>query len=69
MSDNMRNRPGADQGNNSRMSDENFDNRKRYDGFEGMNYEQIRQPYDPQYKDGKRNTSDSQGNNNRREDV
>jgi hypothetical protein len=25
-------------------------NRKNYEGFEGMNYEQIRQPYNPKHK-------------------
>lgn len=28
--------------------------RKSYDGFEGMNYEQFRQPYNPQHKDRSR---------------
>lgn len=68
MSDNMRNRPGAEPGKNSRMSDENTENRNKYEGFEGMNYEQIRQPYNPGTKDKKRNQTDNQGNNNRREE-
>ena len=36
--------------------------RKNYEGFEGMNYEQIRQPFNPQYKDGN-------NSNDRRKDT
>ena len=45
MSQEMRNRSGEGQGNPVRASEGS--DRKRYEGFEGMNYEQIRQPYDP----------------------
>ena len=42
----MRNRQGEGQGHPGRAGEGS--ERKRYEGFEGMNYEQIRQPYDPQ---------------------
>lgn len=50
MTNKQRNRPNGDQINEGRTSTENGDNRKRYEGFEGMNYEQIRQPYNPSIK-------------------
>ena len=40
--------------------------RRNYDGFEGMNYEQIRQPYNPRYKG--RNNSNEQRNDSKRPD-
>lgn len=56
MSQNTRNQPSDSQGNSDRGSNANQD-RNRYEGFEGMNYEQIRQPYN------------AQRNNNDREDI
>lgn len=40
--------------------------RKNYEGFEGMNYEQFRQPFDPKHKD--RNNSNDERNSQRRPD-
>ena len=40
--------------------------RKFGDGFEGMNYEQIRQPYNPKHKG--RNSSNDQRNDSKRPD-
>ena len=40
----------------SRTATEGND-RKNYEGFEGMNYEQIRQPYNPKHK-GRNSPSD-----------
>ncbi|MGZ5287793.1 MAG: hypothetical protein ACXWB9_11430 [Flavisolibacter sp.] len=53
MSQNMRNQPGEGQGNSGR-GDEHQE-RKRFDGFEGMNYEQKRQPFNPQHTTNSRN--------------
>ena len=63
MADSKRNRPNGDRINGGRISTENGDNRKRYEGFEGMNYEQVRQPYSPQHKD-KNGNPNNQGNEN-----
>ena len=49
----------------SRTATEGND-RKEYDGFEGMNYEQIRQPYDPKHKG--RNSSEDNRNDGKRPD-
>ena len=48
MSENVRNQPGESQGRPDRASD--GPRRTRFEGFEGMNYEQRRQPYNPQRK-------------------
>lgn len=69
MSDTMRDRLSGDQGNSGKMSDENQSQNERYEGFEGMNYEQVRQPYNPQSRDGKRNSSESQSNSGQRENT
>lgn len=37
---------------------------KSYEGFEGMNYEQIRQPYNPKNR-GRNSTSDRQNDSKR----
>jgi hypothetical protein len=47
MSKEIRSNGGGDKDIN-RISNENGE-RKSYEGFEGMNYEQIRQPYNPNY--------------------
>lgn len=57
MSQNTRNQPGGSQENSGRNSGADRE-RKNYEGFEGMNYEQIRQPYNPQHS-----------SNNDREDI
>jgi hypothetical protein len=37
---------------------------QNYEGFEGMNYEQIRQPYNPKHK-GRNSTSDQRSDSKR----
>jgi hypothetical protein len=56
MSQNTRIESSDSQGNSGRGSDDSIE-RKSYEGFEGMNYEQRRQPYNPQH------TSNGNGNN------
>jgi hypothetical protein len=67
MSQNMRNQPSDSQGNSGRGSEEAQD-RKNYEGFEGMNYEQRRQPYDPQHISSS-GGNDSNGNSERRDEL
>ena len=70
MSDSMRNGPMGDQGNSGRMSDESSEQRTNYEGFEGMNYEQIRQPFNPQHNESKRNGApDSPEGSGRKENA
>ena len=57
MSQNSRNHPGTDHGSPGRGMNEGREN-NRYEGFEGMNYEQIRQPYNPQ-RSGSHTTEES----------
>jgi hypothetical protein len=66
MSQDSSNRPGERQGNSGRASNES-QNRKRYEGFEGMNFEQIRQPYNPQSANRTSDPNDN-GNDRKRED-
>ena len=40
--------------------------RKNYEGFEGMNYEQVRQPYNPRHRS--RNSNNDEGKDNKRPD-
>jgi hypothetical protein len=56
MSQNSRNMTG-DAGNSGRGMNDSHE-RKSYEGFEGMNYEQVRQPYPSQ-----ENASNSSGEN------
>ena len=65
MLQNMRNQQGDSQGNFGRGSNETED-RKNYEGFEGMNYEQRRQPYNPQY--ASHNTANDNDGNSKRHD-
>ena len=58
MSQNSRNKPG-DSGNSGRGMNDSHE-RKSYEGFEGMNYEQVRQPY-PSQETGN-NSSGEYGN-------
>jgi hypothetical protein len=73
MSQNSRNPANEGQGNSGR-SDNNSprgDERKRMDGFEGMNYEQKRGPYDP-YRNRERQRGDmdgASGSGNRQDDL
>jgi hypothetical protein len=57
MSQNMRNEASDSQGNSGRGSNDTQE-RRNYEGFEGMNYEQRRQSYNPQH------TSNSIANDN-----
>lgn len=65
MSQNTRNQPSESQGNSGRLSNANRD-RNRYEGFEGMNYEQVRQPYNQQQHNNDR--EDINGSNGMRRD-
>ena len=49
----------------SRTATESND-QKNFEGFEGMNYEQVRQPYNPKYKG--RNSGNDQRNESKRPD-
>jgi hypothetical protein len=70
MLQNMRNQPGEHQENSGSTPAESQD-RNRFEGFEGMNYEQIRQPYQP-HSVKNTNSDDSQQSGSgagRRENV
>jgi hypothetical protein len=64
MSHDSRNEHGRE-GDISRTATEGTE-RWNYEGFEGMNYEQIRQPFDPKHKG--RNSSSDQRNDSKRPD-
>lgn len=49
MSQNMRNEQG-DSWNKSNQLSDNVNSGRNYEGFEGMNFEQARQPYNPDKK-------------------
>ena len=66
MSQNMRNQPSDNQGNSGRGSNETQE-RKNYEVFEGMNYEQRRQPFNPQHLNYN-TANDNDGNSNRRDE-
>lgn len=68
MSQNMGNKPGDSQGNSGRGSD-NSQERKMYEGFEGMNYEQIRQPYNPHHSSNGSRDDDSSSSGKRRDEL
>jgi hypothetical protein len=63
----MRNQPSEIEGNSGRGSNETHD-RKNYEGFEGMNYEQRRQPYNPQHTSSSNGTN-SDGDNKRHDEL
>ena len=67
MSQNTRNQPSDSQGNSGRGSNE-MQERNNYEGFEGMNYEQRRQPYNPQHS-GRNNGSSGDPNSKRHEEL
>lgn len=67
MSQNMRIQPSDSQGSSGRASNETQE-RKNYEGFEGMNYEQIRKPYNPQYRRNSR-AKNNDGDSKRHEDL
>jgi hypothetical protein len=60
MSQNTGNQPSDSQGNSGRGSNESQE-RKNYEGFEGMNYEQRRQPFNPQHTGNNNGTSSNSG--------
>jgi hypothetical protein len=57
MTQHSRNKPVEGQGNPARG--EESQDRKRYEGFEGMNYEQRRQPFDPHKTGNSRGMEDN----------
>ena len=63
MSQNTRSEPGErkEQSERPRSGQE----RSKYEGFEGMNYEQIRQPFQPRKSDKEENGNREQGQNGR----
>lgn len=67
MSHNSRNHAGERQGNPRHGSDQDSES-KNHEGFEGMNYEQRRQPFNPQRS---RNTrkDDNEGDGQRRDEI
>jgi hypothetical protein len=67
MSQNMRNQPGDSQGSSGRGSKDTQE-RKDYEGFEGMNYEQRRQPYNPQHITNNR-SGNGDGNSERHDEF
>ena len=70
MSQDMRNPANEGNGSSGRSTNENVrnDEQKRFEGFEGMNYEQRRGPYNPQRNGGRRGNNSSPDNNPKRED-
>ena len=64
MSQEMRNIQGGERDINSALHAKQ--ERKSYEGFEGMNYEQFRQPYDPKHRN--RNNSSDERNDVKRPD-
>jgi len=67
MSQNMRNEASDSQGNSGRGSNDTQE-RRNYEGFEGMNYEQRRQPYNPQHI-GRNNEDGTDPNSKRHEEL
>jgi hypothetical protein len=67
MSQNIRSESSDSKGNSGRGSNESQD-RKSYEGFEGMNYEQKRQPYNPR-PIGNTSGNDSNGTRERRDEL
>lgn len=59
MSGNMRNQPNERQ-EKSRSATDDME-QKHYEGFEGMNYEQARIPYKPQYISTKNRREQAEG--------
>jgi len=67
MSQNLWSPSGDSQENSGRGLDEKQE-RKNYEGFEGMNYEQKRQPYNPKHTSTKRG-NDNGGDGERRDEL
>jgi len=68
MSQNMGNQPSDSQGNSGRGSNNSQDS-KRYEGFEGMNYEQVRQPYNSNHNSNGTRSDDSSGGSKRHDEL
>ena len=60
MSQNMRNQPGEGDTSSGRQADNR--ERSRYEGFEGMNYEQRRPSYSPKQSTNDKNDISYTGN-------
>jgi hypothetical protein len=73
MSQNMGKPVNEGQGISGRSGNERrgSDNRERYEGFEGMNYEQKRGPYNPMRTSGNARNDENVSNNSdkRRDDL
>ena len=67
MSQNMRNQQSENQGISGRGSNDSQE-RTSYEGFEGMNYEQRRQPYNPQHASNN-TANDNDGNSKRHDEL
>jgi hypothetical protein len=65
MSQESRNKQGGGERDISQTSAAN-DQQKNYEGFEGMNYEQFRQPYNPRHMN--RNSSNDERKDHKRPD-
>jgi hypothetical protein len=57
MSQDLKKEVTGERGNTRQASNMNND-RKIYEGFEGMNYEQVREPYNPQGRSKRSNRED-----------
>ena len=66
MSQNTRNPQGEGQENSNRGSGSHV--RRRIEGFEGMNYEQIRQPYNSEQKEDNDGDGTDSGEGKRRDE-
>ena len=62
MTQNRRNQQG-DSGENSGRGGSSSGDRQRFDGFEDMNYEQVRQPYNPKHIRNRMGEDRSSGTN------
>lgn len=67
MLQNTRNQQSNSQGHPGRGSNDTQES-KNYEGFEGMNYEQRRQPYDPQHI-GNYSSNDSNNGTERHDEL
>lgn len=67
MSQNSGNEPNENVGRSGRRSNDSLEN-TRYEGFEGMNYEQRRPPYPTRSDDNNRKDVNS-GSNKRRDEM
>jgi hypothetical protein len=69
MSQNSRNQQSDNRGDPGRGMNDGRDSR-RYEGFEGMNYEQVRQPYpSDEAGKGRNNETNNNSDNNRNDEI